>query len=121
MNRNHLKYQMSLTPNFKFFLEIGFCILFALSFFIYFNPIQNKKDEKALERLLELEQDVDELERVIMIPNHLQVVEWGRGATIRDVDGREYLDFSSGQMCATLGHNHPRVIQAIQEKCRRRS
>jgi 2,2-dialkylglycine decarboxylase (pyruvate) len=47
------------------------------------------------------------------------VVEWGRGATIRDVDGRDYLDFSSGQMCATLGHNHPRVIQAIQENMER--
>ncbi len=42
------------------------------------------------------------------------VIERGRGATVTDVDGRQYLDFSSGQMCATVGHNHPRVVAAIQ-------
>ena len=26
-----------------------------------------------------------------------------RGATVRDDEGREILDFTSGQMCATLG------------------
>lgn len=28
-------------------------------------------------------------------------------------DGREILDFSSGQMCATLGHNHPAIVDAM--------
>jgi acetylornithine/succinyldiaminopimelate/putrescine aminotransferase len=28
--------------------------------------------------------------------------------------GREYLDFTSGQMCATIGHNHPRVVKALE-------
>ncbi len=28
--------------------------------------------------------------------------------------GRAVLDFSSGQMCATLGHNHPAVLEAIE-------
>jgi 2,2-dialkylglycine decarboxylase (pyruvate) len=37
------------------------------------------------------------------------VIERAEGATITDVDGHEYLDFSSGQMCATVGHNHPRI------------
>ena len=32
---------------------------------------------------------------------------WGRGSVVRDVNGKEYLDFNSGQMCAALGHNHP--------------
>ncbi len=37
-----------------------------------------------------------------------------RGATVRDDEGREILDFTSGQMCATLGHSHPAIVRAIQ-------
>jgi 4-aminobutyrate aminotransferase-like enzyme len=47
------------------------------------------------------------------------VLVWGRGSVVRDVNGREYLDFNSGQMCAALGHNHPKIIRAIQESCDR--
>ena len=42
---------------------------------------------------------------------------WGRGSVVRDVNGKEYLDFNSGQMCGALGHNHPRITQALQESC----
>ena len=42
---------------------------------------------------------------------------WGRGSVVRDINGKEYLDFNSGQMCAALGHNHPRIVQALQESC----
>jgi len=41
-----------------------------------------------------------------------------RGVSLRDVDGREYLDFTSGQMCAILGHNHPEIVAAIEKACR---
>ena len=40
-----------------------------------------------------------------------------RGTLIWDSEGREILDFTSGQMCATLGHNHPRIVEAIREAC----
>jgi 2,2-dialkylglycine decarboxylase (pyruvate) len=40
-----------------------------------------------------------------------------RGAVIWDTDGNEVLDFTSGQMCATIGHNHPRIVAAIHEAC----
>ena len=43
------------------------------------------------------------------------IMVWGRGSVIRDVNGKEYLDFNSGQMCSALGHNHPRIVQALQE------
>ena len=43
------------------------------------------------------------------------IMVWGRGSVVRDVNGKEYLDFNSGQMCAVLGHNHPRIVQALQE------
>ena len=40
------------------------------------------------------------------------------GTYIYDEDGRAILDFCSGQMCATLGHNHPAVREAIEQSCR---
>ena len=43
------------------------------------------------------------------------IMVWGRGSVVRDVNGKEYLDFNSGQMCAALGHNHPRIVQALRE------
>ena len=36
-----------------------------------------------------------------------------RGAIVVDDTGREILDFTSGQMCATIGHNHPAIVQAV--------
>ncbi|HLI14032.1 MAG TPA: aspartate aminotransferase family protein [Alphaproteobacteria bacterium] len=41
----------------------------------------------------------------------------GSGSTVTDVNGKQYLDFNSGQMCAALGHNHPTVVAAIKEAC----
>ena len=46
-------------------------------------------------------------------------VERGEGAWVFDDSGRRILDFTSGQMCATLGHNHPAVVAAIERSCRR--
>ncbi|SEF22636.1 aspartate aminotransferase family protein [Variovorax sp. NFACC27] len=45
------------------------------------------------------------------------VIVKARGATLWDQQGREILDFTSGQMCATIGHNHPRIVAAIQKAC----
>src|ERR687891_2103934 len=45
------------------------------------------------------------------------LVERAEGAYIFDDSGRRILDFTSGQMCATLGHNHPAVVAAIQSSC----
>jgi 2,2-dialkylglycine decarboxylase (pyruvate) len=39
----------------------------------------------------------------------------GSGSVVVDVEGKEYLDFNSGQMCSALGHNHPRIVAAIAE------
>jgi 2,2-dialkylglycine decarboxylase (pyruvate) len=40
-----------------------------------------------------------------------------KGAYIFDIRGRPIIDFSSGQMCATLGHNHPEIVAAIARAC----
>ena len=39
----------------------------------------------------------------------------GSGATVTDVEGREYLDFVQSYGASLLGHAHPRVIAAITE------
>lgn len=36
-----------------------------------------------------------------------------KGTIVRDDTGREILDFTSGQMCATIGHNHPAIVDAV--------
>src|SRR4051795_6388465 len=46
------------------------------------------------------------------------VVASASGSFVETVDGRKVLDFTAGQICATIGHNHPRVVAAIDEACR---
>ena len=36
------------------------------------------------------------------------------GSWLETAGGRRVLDFTAGQICATVGHNHPRVTAAIQ-------
>jgi 2,2-dialkylglycine decarboxylase (pyruvate) len=36
-----------------------------------------------------------------------------KGSVVKDTEGKEYLDFQSGQMGAALGHQHPRIVSAI--------
>jgi 4-aminobutyrate aminotransferase len=43
-------------------------------------------------------------------------VAFGRGAILTDIDGREYLDFTSGIGVTSTGHCHPRVVDAAQEQ-----
>jgi 2,2-dialkylglycine decarboxylase (pyruvate) len=37
------------------------------------------------------------------------------GAWVETTDGRRILDFTSGQICSTIGHNHPRITGAIRQ------
>ncbi len=38
-----------------------------------------------------------------------------QGSYLYTEDGRAILDFSSGQMCATIGHNHPKILEAMMK------
>ncbi len=38
------------------------------------------------------------------------------GSEIFDVDGRRYVDFTSGVLVTNVGHSHPRVVAAIQHQ-----
>jgi len=44
------------------------------------------------------------------------VIERGDGATLRDVDGNTFIDFTGGVGCLNVGHSHPRVTEAVQEQ-----
>jgi 2,2-dialkylglycine decarboxylase (pyruvate) len=46
------------------------------------------------------------------------LIERAEGCLLHTRDGRTLLDFTSGQMCATLGHNHPAVVEAMQAAAR---
>ena len=65
--------------------------------------------------LLELAQQYSFRSRIDKKEPTGPVMVWGRGSVLRDVNGKEYLDFNSGQMCAALGHNHPRILEALRE------
>lgn len=43
-----------------------------------------------------------------------ELVVRARGSFVETAGGRRVLDFTAGQICATVGHNHPRVSAAIR-------
>jgi 4-aminobutyrate aminotransferase / (S)-3-amino-2-methylpropionate transaminase / 5-aminovalerate transaminase len=61
-------------------------------------------------------------ERVVANPlsvYHSLVVERAQGATLTDVDGNTFIDFTGGVGCLNVGHSHPRVVEAAQEQLER--
>jgi acetylornithine/N-succinyldiaminopimelate aminotransferase len=40
----------------------------------------------------------------------------GRGAVVRDSNGKEYIDCFSGLAVLNVGHSHPKVVRAIKEQ-----
>jgi 4-aminobutyrate aminotransferase/(S)-3-amino-2-methylpropionate transaminase len=47
------------------------------------------------------------------------VIEEAHGATVTDVDGNTFLDFTGGVGCLNVGHSHPQVVAAAQEQLAR--
>jgi 2,2-dialkylglycine decarboxylase (pyruvate) len=43
------------------------------------------------------------------------LIEKAEGSFIYTKEGRKILDFTSGQMCSVFGHNHPKILQAMQK------
>ncbi len=43
----------------------------------------------------------------------------GHGATLTDVDGNTFIDFTGGVGCLNVGHSHPRVVAAAREQLER--
>jgi 4-aminobutyrate aminotransferase / (S)-3-amino-2-methylpropionate transaminase / 5-aminovalerate transaminase len=47
------------------------------------------------------------------------VIAEGSGATLTDVDGNTFIDFTGGVGCLNVGHSNPRVVEAVQEQSAR--
>lgn len=63
-----------------------------------------------------------ERERSVLMGNYGRqplALEEGHGCTVRDVDGREYLDMVGGLAVNVLGHSHPDVARALSEQSER--
>jgi 4-aminobutyrate aminotransferase/(S)-3-amino-2-methylpropionate transaminase len=61
-------------------------------------------------------------ERVVADPLSVYlpiVTDTGHGATLTDIDGNTFIDFTGGVGCLNVGHAHPRVVDAVQEQAAR--
>jgi len=43
----------------------------------------------------------------------------GKGSVLKDLDGKEYLDFTTGYAVAALGYNNPTVLKKVKDQLRR--
>ncbi|MGA9316380.1 MAG: acetylornithine/succinylornithine family transaminase [Solirubrobacteraceae bacterium] len=63
--------------------------------------------------------ELQELERGSVIPSYARLpVEFvrGEGTRLWDEEGNEYLDFLCGISVTSLGHCHPRVVEAVRDQ-----
>lgn len=63
--------------------------------------------------------DLRALDRASIIGTYARLPAWfvrGEGARLWDADGAEYLDFLTGISVSSVGHCHPRVVEAIREQ-----
>ena len=44
------------------------------------------------------------------------VLDHGEGVKVTDIDGKEYIDMFAGIAVNCLGHNHPKLVKAIQDQ-----
>ena len=82
----------------------------------------------AITRAIELKTEIpgprsreilERKERVVADPLSVflpVVIDEGRGATLTDVDGNTFIDFTGGVGCLNVGHSHPDVVAAAQEQ-----
>src|SRR6185312_6413501 len=63
--------------------------------------------------------ELQAIERTAVIPSYARLpVEFvrGEGTRLWDEQGQEYLDFLCGISVTSLGHCHPRVVEAVREQ-----
>jgi acetylornithine/N-succinyldiaminopimelate aminotransferase len=67
------------------------------------------------------EPDTRKLFEEFVVPTYSRynvVLVRGRGSRVWDEEGKEYLDFGAGIAVSTLGHAHPRMIEALDRQAR---
>lgn len=74
------------------------------------NPIANATNDYYLTRQNAMESNVRSYPRKLPL-----AIAKAQGCWVTDVEGNEYLDFLAGAGTLALGHNHPAIIQAIQD------
>ena len=47
------------------------------------------------------------------------ILDRGKGARLYDLDGKEYIDLSSGIAVSSLGHQHPKLLKALRRQSRK--
>ncbi len=61
-----------------------------------------------------------ERDQAVISPSYARgypfVMDHGHGCHVWDVDGNHFLDFEAGIAVTSTGHNHPKVVRAIQEQ-----
>jgi 4-aminobutyrate aminotransferase-like enzyme len=81
--------------------------------------IVEKPRDLRLNRLPDTVAEWLELDRKYRIKGRYdvtQVLVRGAGVRVWDADGKEYIDFESGQVCASTGHCHPAYTKAIVDQ-----
>ncbi len=67
--------------------------------------------------------DIVERDHAVISPSfgrvYPLVIKSGDGCIITDVDGNEFIDMNAGLAVCSVGHNHPRVVEAIKEQADR--
>jgi adenosylmethionine-8-amino-7-oxononanoate aminotransferase len=54
-----------------------------------------------------------------MLDGHYPTIDYGKGVYLYDMDGKKYLDASSGAVTANIGHGVEEIIQAMHEQAKR--
>lgn len=49
------------------------------------------------------------------IPYLPLIIKSAKGTEITDVNGKTYLDFTSGQMSTLIGHSHPEIVEVVKK------
>lgn len=52
-----------------------------------------------------------------VVKNNTVQISKGEGLYVWDLDGKQYLDMTSGIGVTSTGHCHPHVVQAVQQQC----
>ena len=74
----------------------------------------NKRD---IHKCLQLvEEDKAITSPAAKLPYYPLVVRRGRGATVEDVDGNQYIDLLASAGAVNVGHCHPKVVEAIKKQ-----
>lgn len=74
------------------------------------NPVSNSTNEYYLARQSQMESNVRSYPRKLPL-----AIAKAQGCWVTDVEGTQYLDCLAGAGTLALGHNHPAVIQSIQD------